>query len=697
MNRIQEMAGQDSTLWCVSEGGVLVFDMRARTFRGWTNTEGLASVEVLTVAVDSRKRIYLGHRNGMIQRYDPETSSWMLLEDYQGHAISCLFPKGDTLFVGLDIGISMYLLSKREVKETYRHLGRSFPVEIPVKRLMLFGKEIWAATGEGAVRARLDNPNLLDPGAWTGYTSANGLPQTPVRDFTVFNGELIVATERSVAVFRNEQWTPLGSGFPNAEVYGITVHREVLAASTSAGAYVYSKDQWGRISDEGISCQGIVSYGGLLWMGTDHGLAMATTEKPNWTYYAPNCPASNLFSDLAVDRDGVLWCASANTGGKGFYRFDGNRWTHYDTQSNPKTSWNDIYSVAVDPSNAKWFGTWGRGILFWNEQGPFRSYNSQNGRLAGIPEDPEFSVVSDVAADSNGTVWMLNYGSAKNAPLVSVTKDSIWTYCGTANGLPTSRCRHLSIDPQGRKWIGTENQGVFVYDDRGTPTDKTDDLVVGTLTVLDGLASNQISALAVDRDGVAWIGTSVGLFYYENSAVKPKYGLPSDNVSALLVDGVNNLWVGTTAGLSIFSIRDYAWTHFHTGNSGLVSNEITSLAMDYSNGKLFIGTNLGISVLETPFSRPQAEMVELAIYPNPFLPSTHLKMTIDNLAAEVSIRVFSPSGFVIRHFSETQVFGRQVFWDGLDDQGQSVSGGIYVIVEQNKNGNRRIGKAAVIR
>jgi len=697
MNRIQDMAVQDSAIWCVTEGGLLVYDMRTRTFRSWTNTEGLASVEVLTVAADSKRRIYLGHRNGMIQRYDPETSSWMLLEDYLGHAISCLFPNGDTLFVGLDIGISMYLLSKKEVKETYRHLGRSFPVEIPVHRLLLFGKEIWAATGEGAVRARLDNPNLLDPGAWTGYTVANGLPQNPIRDFVVFQGELITATERGAAVYRNGRWIALDGGFPDAEVHGLTVHRGELAAATSAGAFTYSQNRWIRVSDEEVQCQSIVSYGGLLWIGTDHGLASASTEIPKWTFYKPDCPASNLFSDLAVDRNGVLWCASASTGGKGFYRFDGNRWSHFDTQSVPKTSWDDIYSVSVDPSNGKWFGTWGRGILFWNEQGPFRFYNSQNGRLAGIPEDPEFSVVSDVDVDSNGTVWLLNYGSAKNAPLVSVTKDSVWTYCGAANGLTTSRCRHLSIDPQGRKWIGTENQGVFVYDDRGTPTDKRDDQIVGTLTVSDGLASNQISALAVDRYGVPWIGTSVGLYSYENGAVKPKYGLPSDNVTALLVDGVNNLWVGTTAGLSLFSIRDYAWTHFRAGSSGLVSNEITSLALNYSNGKLFIGTNLGLSVLETPFSRPQSELVDLEIYPNPFLPSTHPRMTINNLAAEVSVRVFSPGGFVIRHFSDQQVFGRQIFWDGLDDQGQPVSGGIYVIVEQSKNGNRRIGKAAVVR
>jgi hypothetical protein len=238
---------------------------------------------------------------------------------------------------------------------------------------------------------------------------------------------------------------------------------------------------------------------------------------------------------------------------------------------------------------------------------------------------------------------------------------------------------------------------VLVYDDSGTPTIKADDKTIGTLTLADGLGSNQITDLAVDKDGIVWIGTPAGLFYYDGGKVKQRYGLLSDNITRLLVDGVNNLWVGTESGLSCFLTREYRWRHFYTENSGLVDNGITALAMDFSSGRLYAGTNRGLSILETPYSEPRVEMTDIGVYPNPFIPAEHGNLVIDDLAYGVSVHIFGQDGYRVRRFSSVDVMGRQVLWDGKNDSGEPVSGGIYVVVEQNDNGERRIGKVALIR
>lgn len=694
MNQIQRMAVVDSTIWCETEGGLAAFDIRNKTFRTWTNTEGLASVQLSAVSVDRQKRIYLGFLDGSIQRFDPSSSAWLLLNDYQGHPVYSLYPAGDTLFVGLDIGLSVYRLNKKEVKETYRHLGPTFPVEIPVRHVSVSGREIWVATDAGIVRSSLDFPNLLDPNAWTDYYQTGDFPLYPGRDILVWNGEPVAATDRGVARFRNGQWGVLGNGFPSAEVFDLCVHQNQLIAATSSGVYELVQNQWLRNPLPEIRCQSAVSAGGILWVGTDTGLALFSDQQQKWIEYRPNCPASNLFSDLTVDLKGVLWCASANAWGKGFYRFDGTQWTNYSTLSNPSIPWNDIFSMASDNRNGKWFGTWGRGLWYWDEKSAIRIFTPDSGYLSGIQDHPEYAVVADVAVDSNGTVWMLNYQSARLSPLVSLTRDSIWTYYG---GFSTSECRHLAIDPQGRKWIGTEYQGVMIYDDRGTPAVTNDDAPLENISTSNGLASNKITALAMDPIGGAWIGTSRGLFYFENGTAKQNYGPLSDNITQLLMDGAGNLWVGTTAGLSFFSIHDYAWTHYHSGNSGLVGNEITSLAMDYHSGKLYVGTTLGLSVLETPYSKPLPAMSELKIYPNPYKPSEQTNLVIGDLSEGVTVCIFSPGGYLIRRFKDQEVFGRQIFWDGSNDNGEPVSGGIYLIVQQNESGKNRIGKVALIR
>lgn len=693
MAQIQAAVAVDSTIWCATGGGLLAFDTGKRSYQSWTNTEGLASVMVSAIAVDSEKRIFIGHQNGIIQRFDPNTSTWEQLDDYSGHAVQCLLSEGDTLFVGLDIGLSIYRLAKREVKETYRHLGRKFPAELGVKALVLFGKEIWVATKEGTASSRLDHPNLLDPDAWTDYTTADGLPQNSIVDFTLVDGELAAAALRQVVVFRNGRWQPVGTGFPDAEVFDLTLHQDKLVSVTSEGIYVLQSGAWIRYGSAIEKLRCAVSTPLNLWSGTDEGLAVYSDAQSIWAFYRPNGPASHLFSDLAVDQNGVLWCASANVNGAGFYRFDGSQWTNYSTRSDPPTALNDAYSVAVDRHNAKWIGTWGRGVLYWDEESPFRYYNKANGKLGGIVSDPDYAVASQIAVDTSGTVWILNFETITNLPLVSVTPDSVWT----RYGLPTTLCKRIAVDLENRKWIGSENMGVIVYDDNGTPADRSDDPPVEIYSTDDGLASNQITDLAVDRDGVVWIGTPAGLFYYENGRIKQRYGALSDNVTRLLVDGANNLWVGTGSGLSCFLVRDYAWMHFHTQNSGLVENGITALAMDYSSGKLYVGTSLGLSVLETPFSEPLPELAELKVYPNPFLPSQHETVTIDNLASGVSVAIFGADGYRVRHYSDSDIFGKQLFWDGLSDTGNPVSAGIYVVVVQDESGARRLGKVALIR
>ncbi len=90
-------------------------------------------------------------------------------------------------------------------------------------------------------------------------------------------------------------------------------------------------------------------------------------------------------------------------------------------------------------------------------------------------------------------------------------------------------------------------------------------------------------------------------------------------------------------------------------------------------------------------------MTELKIYPNPYKPSVQGKLIIDDLSSGVTVCIFSPGGYLIRRFSDQEVFGRQIFWDGLNERGEPVSGGIYLIVQQNEGGKNRIGKVALIR
>jgi hypothetical protein len=170
-----------------------------------------------------------------------------------------------------------------------------------------------------------------------------------------------------------------------------------------------------------------------------------------------------------------------------------------------------------------------------------------------------------------------------------------------------------------------------------------------------------------------------------------------DAITALMVDGVNNVWVGTNIGAGFFSTSTYASTHFTAANSPLVSDQITSLAYDPQTGTVYIGTGKGLSRVETPFSKNVYELRDLSLYPNPFLPDRQRSLTIDGLAKSVSVSVYTQNGFLVRRFPLSSATGRSITWDGKNDQGRSVSGGIYLVVARTEDGRQAVGKVALVR
>ena len=72
-------------------------------------------------------------------------------------------------------------------------------------------------------------------------------------------------------------------------------------------------------------------------------------------------------------------------------------------------------------------------------------------------------------------------------------------------------------------------------------------------------------------------------------------GLPGNTVTDIRLDSRNNLWM-TFAGQGIAKYSDDIWTSYRTSNSLLLSNLVSCVAED-DEGRIIIGTALGVSVL----------------------------------------------------------------------------------------------------
>ena len=123
------------------------------------------------------------------------------------------------------------------------------------------------------------------------------------------------------------------------------------------------------------------------------------------------------------------------------------------------------------------------------------------------------------------------------------------------------------------------------------------------LTVADGLPSSGVYKTVQDPDGFVWIGTQDGLARYDGVGFRvfrhdpaDPASLASNDVSAVLIDRSGTLWCGGEASglnrLDADGKRFRHWTHRPDELGTLGSNDLFSIAQDAS-GAIWVGTYLG--------------------------------------------------------------------------------------------------------
>jgi ligand-binding sensor domain-containing protein len=159
---------------------------------------------------------------------------------------------------------------------------------------------------------------------------------------------------------------------------------------------------------------------------------------------------------------------------------------------------------------------------------------------------------------------------------------------GVEQGLPHTTVPAILQTRDGFLWFGTELGLVrfdglqfLVFDRTNTPE----------------LRSNLVQALAEDKEGTLWIGTSGGgLTKYLNGKFQnvPESFGASSTIQALYVDRYGSVWIGTEGG-GIAEYRDGVFKHY-TIRDGLSDNSIFGFAEDRSGG-FWIGTHNGLDRL----------------------------------------------------------------------------------------------------
>ncbi|MBZ0198921.1 MAG: hypothetical protein K8H86_03570 [Ignavibacteriaceae bacterium] len=703
-----------SGIWAASSGGAFFYSPAANNYKTLNKSDGLSGSLLTASVIDKNGNIWFGSQNGMIDVYNPVTNKVNTIfdifnSDRTQKQINELKVKGDTIIVSTDFGISLIDAHSFLFFDTFFKLG-SFQSFSRVKSSVMFNL-FYAATDNGLAVQKPGTTNLSAPESWNVFSTADGLPSKNVLKIIEYKNEVIVATDKGFAKFNNSILSPFLPELTGKSISDILPVGDSLFILNGDTIKVFVNNLLSVKTFLNTSVKKLLYGSGGLMGVTSKGILMIETG----ALLFPNGPAANQFPSIAVDPAGNFWSASGKDGrGVGFYKYDGNKWTTYNS-GNSSFTLNDFYKIYAAPDNTVYAGTWGAGFVSIKDDS-IKVYNYLNTDMEGLYGSPQFLVITGFGMDSKNNTWILNYASNNHKNLSMITPDSSWyhfVHPTTPAPLVTDQYLNLVLDQYDTKWfngITTGRTGLYYFNENKT-YDNTEDDKYGFINEGSGLLSNSISSVVVDKRGDVWVGSNSGVNIITNTGtilssstqnppirISSVFSLRQQAITCIAVDPLNRKWIGTNQGLLLVSVDGTQINETYTSsNSPLPADKIVSLAVDETSGKIFVGTDEGLAVFETNAQKPVTAFTELFIFPNPYkLNNNSGELTIDGLVKESDIKVLTINGKLIKEFSSPG--GRVAYWDGRDELGKLVSSGIYLIVAFDKEGNNiTTSKVAVLR
>ncbi len=241
-----------------------------------------------------------------------------------------------------------------------------------------------------------------------------------------------------------------------------------------------------------------------------------------------------------------------------------------------------VNAIAEDEDKSIWLGTEG-GLTVIKSDGRI-DILKQNFLDKGLLSD---NVVKKVLCDNNGNLWVSTRYGGINV-LLNKSVQFGWVEAGTGDNKLKGKVLNSIVQPNDRElWISAESgNGINIYD-----------IVTGKVSVFDRIPgiSNRVQSLFYDaEDDDMWIGTfRDGLLCYDmKSGAYRRWGagdtgLPTDAVFAMAQQRNGRLWVGTTQGLRYF---DKGATKFEKINHDLINFDFCfSLCVDRDDN-VWVGT-----------------------------------------------------------------------------------------------------------
>lgn len=536
-------------------------------FVNWTVEDGLVQSQASYICQDHNRQLWIGTEGG-VSRFDGKKFTAYTVQDglIANHINVLLCDKTGNLWIGTNEGICVYD-------------GRKFH-KIKTIKVSAYNITELAQVNNGAIYA-IDNFSLLKVEGLEGkrvLVSGDSTERTTSL-FPTVDGTLLVAVyKKGIYSVRNDSQqliSALGEADKKILIRSIYISsaNDTLLC-TNAGLYKLKNNvilPFTDVATVGLNVLCIEEdIKQNLWLGTDNGCYKL--EGKSLIHFGEKSGfTDNAVNHIYRDIENNLWFA---TNADGIFKFRENTFTYYDKSSGLSNA--IVMGVTQTPDKTVYAAGYGGGLYKVNAHNDLVHVNYKGETLL------KDSKINCLYADHDNNVWIgtLNQGSF-------IYNEKTGLQAVEAKNNPDLNIRNATVffkDQKGNMLIGT-NQGLLVLDREGSINKvKKTNLLVTALKQF-------------DKQHVV-VGTSRGVYLLDdNYELSPLNEKAFGNASVLcLSKNGNNIWVGTTdKGVYNWDLKtDKIITY--TTVDGLPSNFIYSIDVS-ENNKAWIGTGFGISNL----------------------------------------------------------------------------------------------------
>ncbi len=349
-------------------------------------------------------------------------------------------------------------------------------------------------------------------------TSPNGPLSNVVGDIYFENGNLYYVAGR-FGLYKYGMFSVL---LPNNTWYSHTNWQIRNSASVYAEpnskTYYYGSLGWGAV-------QGTNSW-------TYDSVYNSTNSAIQNLYDNNTSSAGERISDITADSEGNIWFANTLTWNPLVVKTNTGDWFSFRIPGTSNNLHNDIKQLQVSSSDHIWVAGLNRLVVF-NPNSTLNSTYDDEYTIINL-SDSEGVIASNttcLAEDNEGDMWIgtsqgiaihTNPSRVFNDGYKSISRIKIEIDGEIGYLLSSDYITTIAVDKANRKWVGTQNSGVFVISAEGTEQIKH-------YTIDNSpLPSNYIIAIDInDENGEVFIGTEEGLVSVIGEATNPSKKLDS--------------------------------------------------------------------------------------------------------------------------------------------------------------------------